>query len=137
MRFGYRKPSPKKILRAHTTGKYIRKAKSTINPYYGKKGIGWVKSPHRAISNKIYHKTTRSVFKDVGSSQPEPVKYKSTRKSRRGANKKENFNDAGTGLAAFLACIWFVSGSWGFNWILLIPLTIIVVFLIIAVRKNP
>lgn len=58
MKFGMRKPSLKKSIRARTTGKMKRKIKRSINPYYGKKGMGWVRNPKRALYNKIYKKTT-------------------------------------------------------------------------------
>lgn len=58
MKFGARKPSFKKRLKARTSGKIKRKVKKTINPLYGKKGIGFVKNPKRSIKNKIYKKTT-------------------------------------------------------------------------------
>ena len=58
MKVGYRKPSIKKSVKARTTGKIKRKAKKAINPFYGKKGMGYIKNPKRAIKNKVYHKTT-------------------------------------------------------------------------------
>ena len=61
MKIGIRKPSLKKSLKARTTGKLKRKVKSTVNPLYGKKGMGIV-HPKRAIKNKIYKKTTFSIF---------------------------------------------------------------------------
>jgi len=53
-----RKPNMKKRIKARTTAKYKRKLKSTVNPFYGKKGMGWVRDPKRALNNKIYNKTT-------------------------------------------------------------------------------
>lgn len=58
MKFGIRKPNFKKRVKARTTGKVKRKVKSSINPFYGKKGMGWVRNPKRALYNKIYNKTT-------------------------------------------------------------------------------
>lgn len=58
VKFGVRKPSMKKSVKARTTGKMKRKMKSSINPYYGKKGAGWVNNPKKATYNKIYNKTT-------------------------------------------------------------------------------
>ena len=60
MKFGIRKPSLKKSFKARTTGKIKRKIKRTVNPLYGKKGMGYIKNPKRAVKNKIYHKTTFS-----------------------------------------------------------------------------
>ena len=58
MKIGFRKPSLKKSLRARTTGKLKRRIKKAVNPFYGKKGMGFLKNPKRAIKNKIYRKTT-------------------------------------------------------------------------------
>lgn len=58
MKFGMRKPSLKKSFKARTTSKYKRAFKRSVNPFYGKKGIGFIKNPKRTIYNKIYHKTT-------------------------------------------------------------------------------
>lgn len=62
MKFGFRTPSIKKSLKARTTGKLKRKAKSVVNPLYGKKGMGLVTDPKKSIYNKIYNKTTVSAF---------------------------------------------------------------------------
>lgn len=63
MKIGIRKPSLKKSLKARTTGKLKRKVKGTINPLYGGKGMGFIKNPKRSVKNKIYKKTTFSIFK--------------------------------------------------------------------------
>ena len=65
MKVGIRKPSIKKSISARTTGKVKRKLKRLTNPFYGKKGMGWIKNPKKALSNKIYRKTTVSA-KDAG-----------------------------------------------------------------------
>lgn len=61
MKFGFRSPSIKKSLRARTTGKLKRHIKKSINPFYGKKGIGLL-HPKKALYNKIYKKTSFSAF---------------------------------------------------------------------------
>ena len=58
MKIGLRKPSLKKSFKAMTTGKAKRKLKKALIPGYGKKGIGLLKNPKKAIYNKIYNKTT-------------------------------------------------------------------------------
>lgn len=58
MKIGFRAPNLKKRLRARTTGKIKRKAKKMINPFYGKKGVGFIKNPSKSIKNSIYHKVT-------------------------------------------------------------------------------
>lgn len=62
MKFGPRKPSIKKSFKARTTGRAKRKVRSTFDPTYGKKGVGWVKNPKRAARNKVYKKTTFSIW---------------------------------------------------------------------------
>lgn len=58
MKFGLRTPNLKKSIKARTTGRIKRAAKRAINPVYGKKGMGYVNNPEKAIYNKIYNKTT-------------------------------------------------------------------------------
>lgn len=60
MKFGMRKPSLTKSIKARTTGKLKRKVKSSINPFYGKKGMGLITNPKKAVYNKVYKKTTFS-----------------------------------------------------------------------------
>lgn len=62
MKLGVRTPSIKKSISARTTGKLKRKVKKAIIPGYGKKGMGWIRNPKRAAYNKIYNKTTFSIF---------------------------------------------------------------------------
>lgn len=59
---GYRKPSVKKSFSARTTGKIKREIKKSVNPLYGKSGMGYINDPKKAIYNKVYNKTTSSVF---------------------------------------------------------------------------
>ena len=58
MKIGMRKPSLTRSLKARTTSKWKRQAKKALIPGYGKKGMGWVKNPKKAMYNKVYHKTT-------------------------------------------------------------------------------
>lgn len=60
MKIGMRKPSLKKSFKARTTGKLKRKIKKSINPFYGKKGMGRINNPKKALYNKVYNKTTFS-----------------------------------------------------------------------------
>lgn len=62
MKFGMRKPSLKKSISARTKGKATRKIKKTINPMYGKKGMGMINNPKKAMYNKVYRKTTFSFW---------------------------------------------------------------------------
>lgn len=62
MKIGFRTPNFKKSLRARTTGKLKRSLKKSVNPLYGKKGMGLVTNPKKSIYNKVYKKTSFSIF---------------------------------------------------------------------------
>lgn len=62
MKSGMRTPSLKRSISARTTGQLKRSVKRAIIPGYGKKGMGWIKNPKKALYNKVYHKTTFSIF---------------------------------------------------------------------------
>ncbi|GAA0768630.1 hypothetical protein GCM10008908_09210 [Clostridium subterminale] len=62
MKIGMRKPSIKKSIKARTTGQLKRKVKKAIIPGYGKKGMGWIRDPKKAMYNKVYRKTTFSIW---------------------------------------------------------------------------
>ncbi|MCI6401042.1 MAG: hypothetical protein SPF51_05530 [Candidatus Fimivicinus sp.] len=64
MKFGMRKPSLKRSLKAATTGKAKRAVKKAVIPGYGQKGTGWIKDPKKAAYNKVYNKTTFGI-KDI------------------------------------------------------------------------
>jgi len=61
MKMGVRKPSVKKSIKARTTGKVKRSIKKSVNPLYGKKGMGFVNDPERAVKNAVYNRTTVGV----------------------------------------------------------------------------
>lgn len=65
MKFGLRTPSLSKSLKARTTGKLKRSIKKSINPFYGKKGIGLITNPKKSVYNKIYSKTTFDSMKPI------------------------------------------------------------------------
>ncbi|MDU7360000.1 MAG: hypothetical protein E7L00_02155 [Propionibacteriaceae bacterium] len=62
MKFGMRKPSLKKSIKARTTGRAKRAIKRRINPLYGKKGMGFLKDPERSVKNAAYKRRTFSVW---------------------------------------------------------------------------
>lgn len=62
MKLGMRKPSLKKSIKSRTTGKAKRAIKSSVNPIYGKKGVGFAKNPSQSVKNKVYKKTTFSLW---------------------------------------------------------------------------
>lgn len=64
MKFGFRTPSFKKSISARTVGKVKRQAKKAINPMYGSKGMGLINNPSKAVYNKVYNKTTKSLIKN-------------------------------------------------------------------------
>lgn len=61
MKFGMRKPSLKKSIAARTTGRAKRALKRLLIPGYGKKGMGWLRNPKKALYNKMYRRTTLSL----------------------------------------------------------------------------
>ena len=62
MKFGLRKPSLKRSLKAKTIGRAKRGIKKAVIPGYGKKGTGWIKSPKKAAYNTVYRKTSFSIW---------------------------------------------------------------------------
>ncbi|EPD32417.1 hypothetical protein QP568_08890 [Propionimicrobium lymphophilum] len=62
MKFGMRKPSLTRSLKARTTGRAKRAIKRAVIPGYGRKGMGFIKNPKRSVKNSIYKKTTFSVW---------------------------------------------------------------------------
>lgn len=61
MKVGMRKPSIKRSVKARTTGRIKRSVKRSVNPLYGKKGMGFIKNPEKALKNAVYHRTTFGV----------------------------------------------------------------------------
>nr|WP_257123663.1 hypothetical protein [Rothia dentocariosa] len=62
MRIGMRKPSVKRMIKARTTDRAKRAVKRAVIPGYGKRGMGFVKNPKRAVKGAIYRRTTFSVW---------------------------------------------------------------------------
>ena len=77
MKIGIRKPSLKRSISARTTGKLKRTVKKSINPLYGKKGMGYINNPKKAVYNKIYNKTTVGInpLSDITSSQNTKISH--------------------------------------------------------------
>lgn len=67
MKFGFRSPSLKKSFKASTSRSLKRAFKSTFIPAYGRKGMGYVNNPKKALYNKLYSNTTVSVFDSLPS----------------------------------------------------------------------
>ncbi|MDU2138628.1 MAG: HIRAN domain-containing protein [Streptococcus mitis] len=97
MKIGMRKPSLTRSLKARTTSKWKRQAKKALIPGYGKKGMGWVKNPKKAMYNKIYHKTTfglSDLFKPSkkrAKNNKQPLQYDSSRQHTSNKNKRGSF----------------------------------------------
>ena len=53
MKFGFRTPNLKKSFKARTTGRIKRSAKKAINPFYGKKGMGYITNPKKQFIIKF------------------------------------------------------------------------------------
>lgn len=64
MKYGYRTPNIKKSISAKSAGKVSRSINKTANPVYGKKGMGYINNPEKALYNKIYNKTTKNPIGD-------------------------------------------------------------------------
>lgn len=62
MKFGLRTPSLKKMIKGRSSGRVKRAMKKSINPIYAKKGIGLITNPKKAVYNKIYKKTSFTLF---------------------------------------------------------------------------
>ncbi|PNY20687.1 hypothetical protein ASN88_02060 [Streptococcus parauberis] len=75
MKVGMRTPSLKKSFKARTTGKVKKQMKKSVNPLYGKKGMGLVDNPKKAVYNKVYNKTTVDGLK--------PLKVSSSKKTNK------------------------------------------------------
>ena len=61
MKYGMRTPNINKRISARTTGKITRTMNKAVNPLYGKKGMGFINDPSKAVYNKVYNKTTTSI----------------------------------------------------------------------------
>ena len=61
MKYGMRTPNISKRISARTIGKVTRIMNKAVNPLYGKKGMGFINDPSKAVYNKVYNKTTISV----------------------------------------------------------------------------
>ena len=96
MKFGIRTPNIKSRIKARTTGKIKRKMKKAVNPLYGKKGMGWINDPKKALYNKVYNKTT------IGIPTPLP---KSNHKSTNTAVVNSGISSKNK-LATLLLCIF-------------------------------
>lgn len=137
MKIGMRKPSIKKSVSARTTGKMKRAVKKSINPTYGKKGMGMINDPKKSIYNKVYDKSTfdiRDVLtndEEVDFSEScnnlEPVPEVTISKA---ANKLYKF------LVLPLGIILFILSLALKNWIFAILGLLFVIMSIVVIRAS-
>lgn len=137
MKIGMRKPSIKKSVSARTTGKMKRTVKKSINPTYGKKGMGMINDPKKSIYNKVYDKSTfdiRDVLtndEEVDFSEScnnlEPVPEVTISKA---ANKLYKF------LVLPLGIILFILSLALKNWIFAILGLLFVIMSIVVIRAS-
>lgn len=114
MKVGIRKPSLKKSLKARTTGKLKRSVKKDLIPGYGKKGMGWIKNPKKAAYNKIYNKTSVSLF---------PAGTSSGKMNRKGSTNIASAKRAAQPTKKRKTWLWVL----GWFFIFPVPLTILMV----------
>ena len=110
----FRKPNLKKSFSARTTGKWNRKAKRYINPFYGKRGMGLYTNPKKHFYNKGYSRTTQRVFEVP---QGKKIRRELTQSPQRRPKGKSVWIGIG-GLSAFLLILFtFFSCIGAFWWI--------------------
>lgn len=108
MKFGLRKPSLKRSLKARTTGRAKRAVKKALIPGYGKKGVGWIKNPKKSLYNKVYRKTTFGVgdlFRFSFGSKKKNKTKRNTAKRNDNMEHNENVNNIKT---PFYKKKWFI-----------------------------
>lgn len=84
MKFGFRRPSLKSSISARTTGKFKRAVKRALIPGYGKKGMGWIHDPKKAMYNAVYHRTSFGLS-DIFGAFLKPKTRHAARRTQRGA----------------------------------------------------
>ena len=84
MKIGYRKRSINRSLSSMTSGRYKRMAKRVINPFYGRKGIGYLKNPSKAMRGAVYRRLTVGTSpSDLQRASRPPAWLKEARKNER------------------------------------------------------
>ena len=107
MKFGMRTSSVKKSLSGRTTGKLTRTMKKAVNPTYGRKGMGLINDPKKAIYNKVYNKTTvgiGDVLSDSNSYDDSDM-YSAVYSESNINNKRKSKYDDGK---YFFERVWFI-----------------------------
>lgn len=130
MKVGFRTPSIKRSIKARTTGRAKRAIKKSVNPLYGKKGMGYIKDPKRAVKQKIYHKTTFGVS-DIAKTAKSSNKNTSSKKTTSKKSKKQK-SSAGYGLLVLLGIGLFIA----YPLLLIIPGVILLIIIIYKIAKK-
>lgn len=86
MKIGVRTPSLEKRIKAATTGKIKRTVNKAVNPIYGKKGMGLVTDPEKALYNKVYGKTSFDIL-------DKPKKKIKTKDGTEHIEEYDNYNE--------------------------------------------
>lgn len=103
MKVGVRKPSIKRSVKARTTGKIKRNIKKSVNPLYGKSGMGYINDPKKAVYNKVYNKTTIGIADLLESEKKETYSFQETNYS----TTIENYKERAT-YYKILAVVWAI-----------------------------
>lgn len=94
MKIGFRTPSLSKSLKARTTGRIKRQMKKAVNPLYGKKGMGLINNPQKALYNKVYSKTTIDSLAGIKKSTKKKSQSKSMPKQHASMYSASNNKEA-------------------------------------------
>lgn len=103
MKVGFRTPNLKSSIKARTTGRAKRAVKRAVVPGYGKKGMGIINNPKKAVYNKVYNKTTvglSDIVKGSSSNQTSSNQYTKIDYSSLPTSKKSK-------TVTLLICIFF------------------------------
>lgn len=131
MKFGFRKPSIRKSISARTTGKLKRQVKKAVNPLYGKKGMGYVNDPQKAIYNKVYKNTT------IGTKEILKINVSSKPKSNSNSEEDIDFNNTGWGCVKyFYIALLFVLGFFTLPWGVGVVFVGLGIFFIIRIKRK-
>ena len=113
MKIGIRKPSVKKRIKAATTGKVKRAVKKSVNPLYGKKGMGVINDPKKAAYNAVYSKTTIDAT-DIHVKKPKNNSTDPNNKINQDYSKSTNRKNDYVALVffVFIAVVVYKIGAW-------------------------
>lgn len=111
MKFGVRTPSIKRSIKAKTTGRVKRALKSSVNPLYGKKGMGYINNPKKAVYNKIYNKTTSRAIDLIKSNSQKSNNHTTLFDEAKIYRNFELLNSGASGALIFVS-LWPMFISW-------------------------